>query len=215
MPVILQQDDISIILEFFSRDEDQGQDEVCNMERFLVDDALPLKSDNEIECFQLATFSDFNKYKDEIIDYVCQRDKAKENNGKPGKLNLLKKEVERNIAVEHTYMDFQFMIIGEKLAYNLEENKNQKFVFDDLYLSKLMIQNEDNVEFYQQDAIQKIIDYQFVTTKKFFSTLMYCYIAFFMLPIIIIIFSDDPSINQYCYVIAYFAQLGFFGYEII
>lgn len=41
------------------------------------------------------------------------------------------------------------MIIGEKLAYDLEANKNQKFVFDDLYLAKLMIQNEDNVTFYQ------------------------------------------------------------------
>jgi hypothetical protein len=44
---------------------------------------------------------------------------------------------------------------------------------------------------------------------------MLCYVLFFMLPIILIIFSDSALLNQYCYVIAYFAQLGFFGYEII
>lgn len=51
MPMILKQDDISNIFCFFSRDKDQGQNDVCNMERFLVDQRLPLKSDKEVECF--------------------------------------------------------------------------------------------------------------------------------------------------------------------
>lgn len=55
-------------------------------------------------------------------------------------------------------MDFQYMIIGEKIS---KSSTDGNFVFDELYLSKLMIQPEQNVEFYQQDAIQKIIDYQF------------------------------------------------------
>jgi len=55
----------------------------------------------------------------------------------------------------------------------------------------MMIQdNPQNVDFYQQDAIQKIIDYQFTTTKVFFRTLMMFYVFFFMVPIIIVIFND-------------------------
>jgi hypothetical protein len=102
------------------------------------------------------------------------------------------------------------MIIGEKLSYS---EPNQKFIFDDLYLAKMMIQSD--VTFYQQDANQKVIDYQFVTTKKFFQTLMYIYIFFFMIPLIIIIFSDNAELNMYCYEVAYFTQIGFFLYEIL
>jgi len=61
----------------------------------------------------------------------------------------------------------------------------------------MMIQdNPQNVDFYQQDAIQKIIDYQFTTTKVFFRTLMMFYVFFFMVPIIIVIFNDQsPDLN--------------------
>ena len=45
MPMILKQDDISNIFCFFSRDKDQGQQDVCNMEKFFIDNRLPLKSD--------------------------------------------------------------------------------------------------------------------------------------------------------------------------
>jgi hypothetical protein len=36
-----------------------------------------------------------------------------------------------------------------------------------------------------------------------------------MIPLIIIIFSDNPVVNMYCYEIAYFTQIGFFIYEIL
>jgi hypothetical protein len=69
LPNILAQDSISIILPFFSRTADEQEElkednlnELCNFERFMNDDRLPLKSNKEIECFQLSTFSDFNKY---------------------------------------------------------------------------------------------------------------------------------------------------------
>ena len=46
-------------------------------------------------------------------------------------------------------MDFQYMIIGEKLNYQHVEGKDTKFVFDDLYVARMMIQNDpQNVDFY-------------------------------------------------------------------
>jgi hypothetical protein len=111
---------------------------MCNFERFFEDDRLPLKSDEEIECFQQPTFSDFNKYQDEIIEKIVNRDKEKGIEGSGG--------LERTIAVEHSFMDFQYMIIGEKIS---KARTDGNFVFDELFLSKLMIQPESNVEFYQ------------------------------------------------------------------
>lgn len=55
------------------------------------------------------------------------------------------KEGSRTIAVEHSFMDFQYMIIGEKIS---KARTDGNFVFDELFLSKLMIQPESNVEFY-------------------------------------------------------------------
>ena len=83
LPNILAQDSISIILPFFSRTADEQEEvnetdqEMCNFERFFEDDRLPLKSNEEIECFQQPTFSDFNKYQDEIIEKIVNRDKEK------------------------------------------------------------------------------------------------------------------------------------------
>lgn len=133
MPLVLQQDNISNIFSFFSRDKGQGQRDVCNLERFLRDPKLPLKSDEEVEAFQLATFKDFNTFQAEVMDRIMQRDKKKDD-----------RRQEKNIPVEHTYMDFQYMIIGKKLNYDKDsyENKGTKFVFDDLYLANMMIQNE-------------------------------------------------------------------------
>ena len=78
-----------------------------------------------------------------------------------------------------------------------------------------MVQPESNVEFYQQDAIQKIIDYQFVTTKKFFINLMTIYIIGFVIPILLIIFYDDIDVSMVCYIVGYFTQMFFFIYEMI
>jgi hypothetical protein len=55
----------------------------------------------------LATFRDFNTLKNEVIEKIVTRDKNKDD-----------KKEEKTIPVEHTYMDFQYMIIGEKLNYD-------------------------------------------------------------------------------------------------
>ena len=50
------------------------------------------------------------------------------------------------------------MIIKNKL--NQPEHDEKDYMFDHVQLSELMMQSEEqNVAFYEQDAIQKIIDY--------------------------------------------------------
>lgn len=96
------------------------------------------------------------------------------------------------------------MIIGEKLKYDAK-NAGKKFVFDNLYLANLMVQEDEaNVNFYEQDAIQKIIDFQFETTYKFFTRLATIYICFFVIPLLVIIFQENSDVGRACYIICYF-----------
>jgi len=121
------------------------------------------------------------------------------------------------IPVEHSYVDFQQMIIRNKLNHESPANQvTEDYMFDHVQLANLMMQeNSENVTFYEQDAIQKIIDYQFTTTKKFFKRLSVLYICLFLIPLFFIIFSKNPLTVRVNYIIAYFCQLVFFATELI
>jgi len=56
----------------------------------------------------------------------------------------------KNYIVEHTYIDFTSLIIGEKIRRRSEENIS----FDDIYLSQLFLKFGNlNKTIYQQDSI--------------------------------------------------------------
>ena len=79
LPNLLNEDYITQILPYFARtaDELQGEDtneSFCNLETFFQDNRLPQKSNVEIENFQQAQFHDLNRYKDEIIEKIVERD---------------------------------------------------------------------------------------------------------------------------------------------
>ena len=60
------------------------------------------------------------------------------------------------IEVEHHFIDYQPMIIGEKIR------GKKDYALDDEVLANLMlIEDVENLEFYRQEFVQKIIDLQF------------------------------------------------------
>ena len=65
LPTLLDEDYISQILPYFSRDQEEATGEegetFCNLESFFQDARLPPKSDQEIENFQQSTFKDVNR----------------------------------------------------------------------------------------------------------------------------------------------------------
>ena len=65
------------------------------------------------------------------------------------------------IEIEHTYIDFKFLIIGEKLKHI---NKLADFYdkrYDDEFYATLMLEPAENFKFYQTESAKKIIDCQF------------------------------------------------------
>ena len=92
---------------------------------------------------------------------------------------------ENNVQVQHKYVNFQKVSLGQKIRclydfilhnaedvdintltkFNLEEFE---YIFDDLSLAQLMMQDESNSDFYNLDTVQQIVDSQFDKSQKFF-----------------------------------------------
>jgi hypothetical protein len=63
-------------------------------------------------------------------------------------MGALGTKIERNFAIEHSYMDFQSMILAFKMMRKTDPNyENLPAKYDKLFLSNLMVQ-EENIEFY-------------------------------------------------------------------
>jgi hypothetical protein len=80
--------------------------------------------------------------------------------------------------------------IGEKLR-NQDAFTKGKLKFNNLYYARLLAQNpEENLDFYLKESIQKIIDSQYMKTKAILSTLFMVYLTCYVLPFIIILFTE-------------------------
>ena len=70
--------------------------------------------------------------------------------------------------IEHSFIDFKFLTIGEKIRHASEPEKLAKLKYDHEYFANLIIEQEENSEFFMQSSINKLIDFQFETkTKRF------------------------------------------------
>ena len=66
--------------------------------------------------------------------------------------------------VEHSLIDFQKLIIGEKVRFYQEDFKNINF--NDQHLASLLYKEGDNkLSFYKLETVQKLVDFQFQKTK--------------------------------------------------
>ena len=205
------QENGQIILPFFKRTaeekaqiDDPNSVKPCNMETFLQNPNLPLKSDEEFEYIEHANFDDPNKMIDIIVKEIIDQNEEKG------------KDQDRSITVEYSYMDFQSMILGFKMMNMTDPNYAElPLKYDKLFLSNLMIQ-EDNIEFYMQDGIQKFIDFQFEETFSFFSKQLIIYLLFFVMPFLAIIFQyDQITISKISFFVCFGCQNYFMIYEIL
>jgi hypothetical protein len=121
----------------------------------------------------------------ELVRKIVKRDEQK----LPGTV--------KNFVVTHTYIDFRDVILGEKVR---AINKNQmdiKIKFDNRYYADWMLKcGEQNQEFYLQESVQKLIDYQWTTTRVIMTNLFLMYILLFLLPLTVTLFTEDESIHK-------------------
>ena len=124
------------INEFFERtitEQKNQNDESCNLEISFKNIKLPEFSEKPNDYLKVPKLYDFNLWKTEIEDQIKERDN--------------KDEAKKNYEIEHSYIDFQQMIIGEKIRAYIKKVDN--YEFNDFKLCKLMRPNSDSLEFYK------------------------------------------------------------------
>lgn len=98
LPCILTQKKLNIN-EFFERSHaellEREREGFCNMETVFEEDMLPVFSDKPRDYLRLGKFKNFHDFKGELASQILQRDAKKGF------------EIERNIEVEHMFIDFQ------------------------------------------------------------------------------------------------------------
>lgn len=226
---MLQKDDVKELFPFFQVDtqeeilEQIGEGNVfCNFVQVLIDTKAPpmWNSDEGIQ-FAIQEFRDTTNREEEIVNRI---------------VNIYDSQTENKarIEVKHKFIDFQSIQLGEKIRKlndyiddqfddddQISENEilnanldDFKYVLDDLSIAEMMIQSEQNSEFYELEATQKIIDYQFIKARKFFLGLFLFYLICFILPCIIAYFAGTPLVTKICNCISLFSLICFGGIEI-
>ena len=88
--------------------------------------------------------------------------------------------------VEHSFIDFRYLILGEKIR-----NPKISLVFNDLYLSKLFLSASTD-EVFEQQTVKRIIDFQFKKTYKIANYSFWTYLIGFVLPFAVtVVYTHD------------------------
>jgi len=69
--------------------------------------------------------------------------------------------------------------------------------FDDIYYSQYMLKSEGgNLDFYLQESVQKIIEFQWATSRKIMFTQFLMYAFLYLIPINMTLFTDDEKLHD-------------------
>jgi len=69
--------------------------------------------------------------------------------------------------------------------------------FDDIYYSQYMLKSEGgNLDFYLQESVQKIIEFQWSTSKKIMFTQFLMYTFLYLIPINLTLFTEDEYFHD-------------------
>lgn len=115
--------------------------------------------------------------------------------------------------MEHTYIDFKWLIIGGKIK-NIEDPEAQNFRIDDAYIANLMMQDV-NQEFYMESSVIRIIEQQWVFSKKFNKNLFWFFVLCYILPYSITFVTKDQWIHSIVFNICVLPQLVLLSIEFL
>ena len=126
------------------------------------------------------------------------------------------------IQVEHSVVDFRYLILGEKIR-----NPKMELEFNDLYLSKLILDTPTD-EFFEQETVQRIIDFQFQKTFRIANIAFWTYLIGFVLPFAVTVVYTHKNVKDFVhtsvfsgdleklsYYVCLLTQLLFFGVEVV
>jgi hypothetical protein len=120
-----------------------------------------------------------------------------------------------NIEVEHSLIDFQKIIIGEKIR-DVQEDGFRNVNFNDQHLASILyIENPAHIGFYKLETVRKLVDFQFVRTKAFLELMLKFYTFGFVVPFVLSLSTENPVLLNVAYTLCFFTQIFFFLFELI
>ena len=129
LPNIMESKQVQIN-EFFQLNKSEVNYSACNLEIEFDSAELPPFSDNEEEHQTIIGFQNFLNIKDEITEYIVEKDQRKADG------------LEKEFEIEYFYIDFHMQIIGEKIRAYTNDQRQKKF--DDLYYANMIAKKAED-----------------------------------------------------------------------
>jgi len=170
------------------------KNEFCNFEQFLSHPDLPPFAAQRKSYHAKSSFSDFHNAEQEMITEIVEKDPYMTWGVQNYDTEATKVFSQKNIEVEHSMIDFQKVIIGEKIR-DVQEEGFRVIDFDDQHLASILyIEDDAHISFYNLETIRKLVDFQFVRTKAFLERMLGFYVFGFMVPFVISLSVDQNQL---------------------
>jgi len=227
LPSYLHQPIITRIYDFFERDADEidtikererdmykashvpYKPMFCNFEDFTAHPKLPPFSNARITYHLIEKFQDFHNHEVEVLKEVIESEPEAQWGVEHGI------GTDKNFEIEHSYIDFQKLIIGEKIR-GIQEQNFKNINFGDHHLANVIfIEDDEHLEYYNLESIRKVIDFQFSEASKFLKFQLFFFGVGFMAPFIATMFITSTFILGILYNICFFTQIFFMMFEVI
>lgn len=181
----------------------------CNFEDFTQHPRLPPFSNARITYHLVEKFQDFHNHEVEVLKEVVETEPEAQWGVETGIGS------EKNFEIEHSYIDFQKLIIGEKIR-GIQEQNFKNINFGDQHLANVIfIEDDEHLEFYNLESIRKVIDFQFTQVAKFLKFQLMFFSLGFMIPFVATMFIESAFILSILYNICLFTQIFFILFETI
>lgn len=153
-----------------------GSKSLCSLETPLKDNDLPFFSDKMMQFNLVKDIKSYSNVYNEISDTMKEYFKKEaSHNG-----------ASENIEIEHYFIDFSVLIISRKIDAMLKNpTKPDIEEFDEVTLANYLASDDlQGVNFYKQESIQRLIDYQWKTSQKFNKFIFFFYVVFYIVPMV-------------------------------
>lgn len=151
---------------------------------------LPVLGENPFDFFTIKNFENFMDPEIDILSSIKQFN--------PIVAASNKNEKDR-IEVRYSYIDFTWMIIGEKIRNMFKK----PIKFDDLYYAKMIdLENDNKLSFFGESSVINIVDSQWRTTQEVQQIIFIIYMTLFVLPMCVSSFKISPEVDSLMFYIA-------------
>lgn len=127
---------------------------------------------------------------DEIRELILDR-MAKQKQEREKQLSKGKTLKDVEYPIEHSYVDLNWLVIGEKMRSIADVKQLRKKRFDHLFYANMILQQYDEMQVFAQKTIQKLIDFQFSVSRPFMIFQFWFFTLLYVLPYSLTLVSED------------------------